>query len=177
MQREVKQTTITIELAHLPLLNKQAVFLVGTAGDTAYFYLRRKNMALNGQFLKFGNDEILGRKWLAADSYNVSLHTQDLDSARNQAGVLERHVLGHQCVEVNFDIHPMWSEDFDAVMSFFRSHFINPIERDLNITVYVPELGTTRTAHVYMPDFAPSIKMVIGNRVLYDKVSISLIEY
>lgn len=134
-------------------------------------------MAYTGQFLRIGNDEILGRKWISADGYSVTLHTQDLDSARNQAGVLERHVLPHQSVEVSFSIKPMWSTQFDQVMSFFRSHFINGIEKDMNITVYVPELGTTRTAHVYMPDVTPTILMEKNGLILYDKCSISLIEY
>lgn len=134
-------------------------------------------MAYTNRFLAFGNDEILGRKWISADGYNVTLHTQDLDSARNQSGILERHVLGHQSVEINFNIRPMWSYQFDEVMNFFRSHFINQIEKDLNVTVYVPELGTTRTCHCYMADFSPSVLMEKNGMLLYDKCSISLIEY
>lgn len=126
---------------------------------------------------KFGTCSFANK--IKADSYNITPSArQDLDSYRDADGVLRRNALSHSATIIEFDTIPMWSTDFESLMSSMTSNYINVNERDANCTYYNVESGSTETGHFYLDaNFKATIKQVWGSMKLYDSAHFKFVEY
>lgn len=145
-------------------------------------------MAYNGYLLKIGGSSGVSFpfKFMKAESYDATLNAQDLDSDRNANGYLERFVLDHVAGQITFKTPPMWNDDFDEMISLFRSHYIskfienniNP-ERKLIIEAFYPEINGYYQGEFYLVTPKPQIDWLKSteNKLHYLPMQIELIQY
>jgi hypothetical protein len=136
-------------------------------------------MSYNGYLLKMGAD-VFPLSFVYANSYTVTPNRrQDLDSARNADGVLERNVLEHTATTISFQTKPMWNSEMNQMMTFIRNHYSVELEKKISMEYYCPDLDDYKTGEFYIPDIAFSINMVDNehNRILYNGFQLEFIEY
>ena len=134
-------------------------------------------MAFNGSLLTFGGTNV-PLKYIKADSYKVVPNRrQDLDPYRDANGNLHRNTLSHTATTISFQTIPMWNSDFATFMSLLRNRYSDSQEKKVSVTYYCPDLDSYKTGDFYVPDVEYQINMVLGTRILYDPVTIELIEY
>lgn len=134
-------------------------------------------MSYNGYLIKVGNYTI-PQKLIQAESYDVSMHIQDLDSFRDANGVLHRTALEHIVHEVNFNLVPMLTNsDVSDIWGKIRTNYTVASERKVSATLYVPELDDYVTQDMYMPDTKFPIYGTYENKITYNAISVSFIGY
>lgn len=135
-------------------------------------------MAYNGYLLKVGNYVIDPKKYIAAESYQVTRNVQDLDSYRDANGVLHRNALAHAPIKVEFTTPAMMTNrEVAEFMGNIRSQTTNEIERKYTVEVYVPELDDYVTDDMYMPDPQFTIYGSYDNHLTYKATRIAFIGY
>ncbi len=135
-------------------------------------------MAFNGSLLTFGGTKV-PLKYIKADSYKVVPNRrQDLDPYRDANGNLHRNTLSHTATTISFETKPMWNSDFATFMALLRNNYSNTLEKKISVTYYCPDLDSYKTGTFYVPDVEYSIYMIKdGTKILYNPVTIELIEY
>ena len=135
-------------------------------------------MAYQGYLIKVGGYTISGKKYIKAESYNVTKNIQDLDSYRDANGVLHRTALDHAPLKIEFETPPLLTnEDIGELFSNIRENSLVLKERKVSVTAYVPELDDYVTQEMYMPDPKFSIYGVFDNVIKYNPVRIAFIGY
>lgn len=136
-------------------------------------------MAYNGYLLKVGDYIVSAKKFIKADSYKCSAKVQDLDSFRDANGELQRNVLEHVPLKIEFETPAMLTHmDFEELMSNLRKNFqTGNAERRASVTAYVPEYGTYVTQDMYMPDIEPTMYGNYGGIIHYDPIRLAFIGY
>lgn len=135
-------------------------------------------MSYNGYLIKVGDYEISMKRFIAAESYQVTKNVQDLDSYRDANGVLHRNALEHAPIKVEFTTPAMLTNtEVAELMSSLKSQIVNEIERKYNVTVYVPELDDYVTQEMYMPDPQFQIYGTYDNKVTYKPTRFAFIGY
>ena len=134
-------------------------------------------MAFNGSLLTFGGTNV-PLKYIKAESYAVTPNRrQDLDPYRDANGELYRNTLSHTATTIKFETKPMWNSDFATFMSLLRNSYSDSLEKKVSVTYYCPDLDSYKTGNFYVPDVEYSIYMVKGTKILYNPVTVELIEY
>lgn len=134
-------------------------------------------MAFNGSLLTFGGTNV-PLKYIKADSYAVTPNRrQDLDPYRDANGELHRNTLSHTATTIKFETKAMWNNDFATFMSLIRNSYSDDLEKKVSVTYYCPDLDSYKTGDFYVPDVEYSIYMVKGTKILYNPVTVELIEY
>lgn len=134
-------------------------------------------MAYNGYLIKVGNYTI-PNTLIQAESYDVVMHVQDLDSLRDANGILHRTALEHQVNEVNFNLKPMLTNsEVPDIWGKIRSNYTVASERKVSATVYIPELDDYITQDMYMTDTKFPIYGTYANKITYNAISVSFIGY
>lgn len=135
-------------------------------------------MAYNGYLIKVGDYTLSAKRFIAAESYQVTRNVQDLDSYRDANGVLHRNALEHAPIKVEFTTPAMLTNtDVAEFMGNIRSQTINAIERKYNVELYVPELDDYVTQEMYMPDPQFTIYGSYDNKLTYKATRIAFIGY
>lgn len=104
----------------------------------------------------------------------------DKGSYTDGYGVTQRKVLSHTKTEISFTTMEVSGEEMREVMSNLVRNYLNPLERDFNVTYWDDEHGTFKTGHFYLdPSFEFNRKEVgpdgVTNR--YGEMKWSFIEY
>jgi len=134
-------------------------------------------MAFSGSLLTFGGTNV-PLKYIKADSYKVVPNRrQDLDPYRDANGELHRNTLSHTATTISFETKPMWNSEFATFMSLLRNSYSDSLEKKVSVTYYCPDLDSYKTGDFYVPDIEYSIYMIKGTKILYNPVTIELIEY
>lgn len=126
------------------------------------------------------NGNALSEKYIAFDTYQVLLSTNDVDSYRDANGVLHREgVLEHKVAKAEFTTPYINSNDFNNLMSFIRGQYSNRIEKRIeSVSVYIPETNSYETNAMYVPDITVKIyKKNADGSFLYEPVRIAFIGY
>lgn len=134
-------------------------------------------MAFSGYLIKVG-DYIIPKNWIAAESYKVAVHGQDLDSYRDANGVLHRTALENVAPKAEFTTPAMrTNKEFADFMANIRKNYINATEKKASVTLYIPELDKYVTQDMYVPDIEPEMYSAIGDVIRYKAVRIAFIGY
>lgn len=134
-------------------------------------------MAYSGYLIKVG-DYIIPQDKIRAETYNAVLHIQDLDSARNANGILQRNALQHTIPEVNFNLCAMLTNsEVSEIFGKIRDNYTNYLERQVYATVYVPELDDYIKQNMYLPDITFPVYGTYGNKIIYEEIALSFIGY
>lgn len=135
-------------------------------------------MSYNGYLIKVGTYEISMKRFIAAESYQVTRNVQDLDSYRDANGVLHRNALEHAPIKVEFTTPAMLTNtEVAELMGAIRNQSTNTVERKYNVSVYVPELDDYVTQDMYMPDPQFQIYGSYDNKLTYKATRIAFIGY
>ena len=108
-------------------------------------------MAYMGYLIKIGNKEI-PTKYIAESSYYATpSQRQDLDSYRDNTGLLHRDVVEHEPSKVEFKtIDGLTEAEVTAIWDIFSSESANWNEMKANVEFYDPLTGTYLTEPMYL---------------------------
>ena len=135
-------------------------------------------MAYNGYLIKVGNYEIPTNKYIRAESYSITRNIQDLNSYRNEEGVLIRTALDHVPLKIEFETPPMLTNiEMSNLFLNFQVNYISEKERKAEVTAYVPELDKYISQEMYMADPQFTIYGNYGHIIRYQSVRIAFIGY
>ena len=135
-------------------------------------------MAFNGTLVKVGNYTIDAGKYIKANSYKVTRSVSDLDAYRDANGELHRNALDHIVYKVDFETPAMLDNlSLSALFKAIQANYINPKERKVSLTLYVPELDDYITQDAYMPDPEVSIYAIMDGKIKYNAVRLAFIGY
>lgn len=131
----------------------------------------------NGYLMAIG-DYILPLSKIQADSYQVQLIVQDLDTYTDANGELHRNALEHKVAKVEFLTVPMTDKEFGAFMKNLSDRYENPTERSFYAQVYIPETNSyTEAVKMYMADVQPQIYFADSNKLMIRPTRIAFIGY
>lgn len=135
-------------------------------------------MGYSGFLIKVGEYTIPAKRFIKAQSYNVTRNIQDVDSYRDANGVLHREALDHIVEKVEFETPAMLTnKDMAELFGKISENYIVPKERKVLATIYVPETDKYVTSEMYMPDSQFSIYGVFDDVIKYNSVRIAFIGY
>lgn len=134
-------------------------------------------MAYQGYLLKVGDTKI-PHSYMRAETYKALLSTNDLDSYRDLDGELHRNALEHKVGKVEFETPPLLTDKkMTEFLNMFQENYIDPVEKNVNATFYVPELDDYITQKMYIPDLNFTIYYADDAVVKYNQLRIALIAY
>lgn len=132
----------------------------------------------SGTLITVGSYTIDTATYIKADSYSVTRQIQDLDSYRDENGILRRNALSHVPIKVEFETPAMLTDSQMAtLMSGIRSNYSDSSERKASVTVYVPETDSYETQDMYMADPQFSMYGNYNGVIHYNPVRFAFIGY
>ena len=130
----------------------------------------------SGFLLKLGNFEF-PLKYIEANTYQVKLNGQDLDSYRDGDGVLQRNALEHKVATVTFNTKPNLTDvQIRELMANISKNYLNEIEENVIATVFIPKLNDYITQEMYLADPLFTIKE-ISDIIKYDRITFDFVGY
>lgn len=135
-------------------------------------------MGFNGYLLKFGNVKF-PLKYLMVSSYSAAPDQRtELQTFRTEDNQLHRIISPSYKTQIDFQTIPnMTNYEKTEMFKVFRNGLVSDIERKYKVEYWNDETDTYKTGYFYMPDISFTIKQIDGSSLIYDSVSISLIEY
>lgn len=134
-------------------------------------------MAYQGYLIKIG-DYNIPLSMIAANTYQALRSGQDLDSTRNENGILDRNALAHFINKVEFEVPSMKTNiEISDLLANIRRNFIDDVEQNVNATFYVPMLDDYITKEMYLPDVTFKMDIATKEYIKYDKIRLAFIEY
>lgn len=134
-------------------------------------------MAYSGYLIKIG-DYIFPLKYIRADSFSCGKEEQDLDSYRDGDGELHRNALEHWVPKAEFETKAMLTNtDIAEIFSNIRRNYINPVEKNANVTFYIQELDEYVVREAYVPTIIPTIYYADENIIKYNPIRFAIIGY
>lgn len=118
-------------------------------------------------------------KYISLTSYVSTPHQrQDLDSFRDNNGILHRNTLQHSPSKLEWNTPPLLEKDLKHLQDLLESGIINQKERKAQIIHYCFDTHNYEQGYFYTPDitFTPLLITTSGE-VLLDKVRLAFIEY
>lgn len=136
-------------------------------------------MSYAGYLIKIGNYTFPLSK-MKAESYEVTMNGQDLDSYRDANGLLHRNALIKVVPKVEFETPAMITNtEMEKIMSKIRENYIGgkPREKKCQCTFYLPEKDKYVTHTMYVPDITYQIYYAGKDKVIYNSVRFAFISY
>lgn len=134
-------------------------------------------MSFSGYLIKIGSNDSFFNKFIVAQSYKVAKKIQDLDSYRDANGLLHRNALDHLSYTIEFEVKPLNNTRMQEFLGAIRSNFVEPKERKVQMSFYLPETDTYESSYFYMPDPELTIDHIENNVISYTKTTIKFIGY
>lgn len=128
-----------------------------------------------GYLIKFGNTVMPNSYFLEFSSTPGRI--TDEDAGTDQTGRLWRSPLPHKRTTVKFSTHIMELDDKIAFQNIIQNAITNTAENAVEITYWNDKTNSYSTATVYIPDIEFSIKDADAETILYNPISVELIEY
>lgn len=137
-----------------------------------------ENVAYSGWLIKAGDYKI-PHSLINAETYQVTITGQDLDSYEDANGLLHRNALKLVKPKVEFETKNLLTDDeMWDFLSNIRSQYIGASrEKKLNCTFYAPELHKYITHLMYMPDITFIPYIATSNVLKYKPTRIAFISY
>ena len=100
-----------------------------------------------------GNYVIPTDKFIRAESYKVTMNTNDLDSYRDADGHLHRNALPHKPMKIEFETPPMLTANqMSELLENLWRRMDSKEEQAFSVTCFNPLKNTYTTQRMYMPD-------------------------
>lgn len=126
-------------------------------------------MALDNYLIKIkgingGADYVLPLKFMNEESYNASVHGQDLDSFTNTNGITERTALKNvkPIAEINLIEGISQTDFYTHVMKPIQDRYIDEKKKEVKASIFFPEInGYIEIGHTwYVPDIEFTIESI-----------------
>lgn len=140
-------------------------------------------MSFNGYLIKLISTSNVKTElpidYIRYQTYKVERNTMDLDPTRDLTAVLHRNPLSHTASKVEFETPSFNNAQLQTFLSIIRSHYRNPLAKDVYMEYYEPESDSYKTGHFYVPDISFTIRNIdtSKNVVNYGQTRIAFIEY
>ena len=140
-------------------------------------------MSFNGYLIKLISTSNVKTElpidYIRYQTYKVERNTMDLDPTRDLTAVLHRNPLSHTASKVEFETPSFNNAQLQTFLSIIRSHYRNPLAKDVYREYYEPESDSYKTGHFYVPDISFTIRNIdtSKNVVNYGQTRIAFIEY
>lgn len=150
-------------------------------------------MAYSGYLIKVisadGNTKtVLPTKYIKQETYKCTHQVLDLDSTRDELGVLHRNVLSHTAVKIEFSTIPMTNAEWSTFWGTVKNSMTDTLAKRVGLEVYDPQNDAYIEIPVnenngkygfYVPDIEMNIRNVdnVSNKVNYDEIEIKFIGY
>lgn len=134
-------------------------------------------MAYSGWLIKVGDYKI-PHSWIRAETYQVTKNGQDLDSYRDANGELHREALEHWIAKAEFETPPLKTNyDVAEFMGNISKNYINTVEKNALVTVYIPEIDDYVTQKMYVPDITFTPYYSDDKIIKYNQFRVAFIGY
>lgn len=128
-----------------------------------------------GYLLKFGGT-IFPNKYILEykSTPNQRLETS---AERDQNGELQRQTLSSFKTTITFSTHILTLAQKQEVQEIINSGMVNTVQRKCQVTYWNDETNSYVSGDFYIPDIEFTVMDASGSKVLYNPISIQLIEY
>ena len=119
-------------------------------------------------------------KYIKVEEYKVTPDMMlDLDSYRQETGVLWRHVLDHKATKIEFTTPHLYEADVTALLTIIQNGYTDAKAHREEIRYYNPYTQSYKEATVYVPDIEFNINHIDEDKktILYNPILIAFIEY
>lgn len=132
-------------------------------------------MAYSGFLLKIGNWEF-PKKYIQADTYNVTLNMQDKEPWTDEDGYIHRNPVELKAIKVEFNTrNALTNTDMAFLMQQIKKNYVSEKGRTCYITAYVPETDDYVTQLAYLANFTPQMYLADDKKIMYDAVRLAFI--
>lgn len=130
-----------------------------------------------GYLVQIGNYK-LPHKYIAAETYTVTLYGQDLDSYNDTDGLLHRTALSYQAPKFELETRAMLDDDeLWDFLGNIKSQYKNVVEKKASVTLYIPEIHDYVTNDMYLADMSPTIYLADDKIIQYNSFRIASVSY
>lgn len=128
-----------------------------------------------GYLLKFGNN-ILPNHYISEYSSTPN-QRQESSAERDQNGTLVRSTLPNFKSDITFSTHILRLDEKINFQNIINSSIINGVQRKCYVTYWNDETNSYSSGYFYIPDTQYSIMDADNSDVMYNPISLELIEY
>lgn len=129
-----------------------------------------------GYLLKFGNTVFPNHYFLEYSS--TPDQRLETSAERTNNGYLVRSTLPNGKTGITFSTHILHLNDKIAMQNIFSQGLVNSVQRKYRVTFWDDEINQYRTnVEMYMPDVQYTVMEASQNDILYNPISIELIQY
>lgn len=128
-----------------------------------------------GYLLKFGNTEFPNTYFTEYSS--TPDQRLDNDAERDDNGYLQRSTLPTGKTSITFSTHILHLNEKIHMQNIINSAIVNTAQRKCQVTYWNDETNSYDSGYFYIPDIEFSVMDATQNDILYNPISIELIEY
>lgn len=128
-----------------------------------------------GYILKFGSTVFPNHYFLEYSS--TPDQRMDRDSQRDNTGYLHRYVLPNGKTGIVFSTHMLHLDDKINMQHIISSGLINSVQRRYTVTFWDDETNSYKTSEFYLPDIKYQIKDATQTDIVYNPITVELVEY
>lgn len=129
-----------------------------------------------GFLLKFGNTVFPNNYFLEYSS--TPDQRLEASAERTNNGYLVRSTLPNGKTSITFSTHIMRLNEKIAMQNIFAQGLLNSVQRKYQVTFWDDEINNYRSnVEMYMPDIKYTVREATATDILYNPVSIELIQY
>lgn len=128
-----------------------------------------------GFLIKFGSN-ILPNSYLIEYS-SVPNQRLDTDAERDNTGYLQRSTLPNGKTDITFSTHILSLNEKITLQKIINLSIVNTAQRKCFVTYWNDETNDYRTAFFYIPDIEYQVMDASAEDILYNPITVELIEY
>ncbi len=128
-----------------------------------------------GYLLKFGNT-IMPNPYFSEYSSTPNQRMES-DAQRDQFGDLHRTTLAHNKTLIKFSTHILNLEEKISFQNIINNAITNSLQRRVSVTYWNDETNSYSTGSFYIPDIEFQIMDADSSTVMYNPITVELIEY
>lgn len=128
-----------------------------------------------GYLLKFGNTEFPNNYF--AEYSSTPDQRMDNDAERDDNGSLQRSTLPTGKTSITFSTHILHLNEKINIQNIINSAIVNTAQRKCYVTYWNDETNSYDSGYFYIPDIEFSVMDADETDILYNPISIELIEY
>lgn len=128
-----------------------------------------------GYLLKFENTEFPNNYF--AEYSSTPDQRMDNDAERDDNGSLQRSTLPTGKTSITFSTHILHLNEKINMQNIINSGIVNTVQRKCYVTYWNDETNSYDSGYFYIPDIEFSVMDASKTDILYNPISIELIEY
>lgn len=129
----------------------------------------------SGYLLKFGSN-ILPNNYIL--SYSATpLQRTESSAYRDANNNLHRTTLPNHKSKIELSTHIMTLDEKITFQSYINLAMVNTAQRKVTVTYWNDETNSYSTGSFYIPDITYTVRDADTNTIMYDPITVTLVEY